>query len=65
MVRLRYSKLTNFRWLSVKEFGRVPAGYLTRDQYEACSADLKPLVRHLCNELTDELQPGVLARSEA
>ena len=49
----------------MKEFGRVPAGYLARDQYEACSADLKPLVRHLCNELTDELQPGVLARSEA
>ena len=46
MVRLRYSKLTNSRWLSVKEFGRVPAGYLARDQYEACSADLKPLVRH-------------------
>ena len=57
--------MMDFRWLSVKEFGKIPAGYLSRNQYEACSTDLKPLVRHLCNELTDELQPGVLARSKA
>jgi hypothetical protein len=43
-------------WLSIQEFGKIPAGYLTLEQYEDCPEELQPLVRHLCEDVPDQLQ---------
>ena len=45
--------------------GPPTTGYFTRQEFEALPAALQPLVRHLCVELVDRLQPALMARAEA
>lgn len=53
-------------WLSVSEFGKVPSGYMPKEQYDECSAELQPLLAHLCDEVpSNSLQEPVLQRAAA
>jgi ectoine hydroxylase-related dioxygenase (phytanoyl-CoA dioxygenase family) len=52
-------------WLSCTEWGGPPTGFLSLEEFEALPPELQPFLRHVCVEVEDTLQPGVVERAEA
>ena len=52
-------------WLSCTEWAGPPTGFLSLEEFEALPPELQPFLRHVCVEVEDTLQPGVVERAAA